>query len=299
MRTWEEWRHDYANLLLSGGNLAILLAGFQLSSRTGWQFALALTGATSFIAWIANLRRHRAIADTPTARIASAPQGYIEIFGRGHQPPGAQLVSPITQLPCLWYRYIVERKRNDRWERMDSGISGDTFGVDDGSGLMLVDPEGAEIITSRKEVLRVGEYRKTEWTLIEGEPIYVLGEHVTLGGANAVLDVRADLSALLAEWKQDRSSLLARFDADGDGDISLAEWEQARTAAAAEVAQNHREIRLREGVQLMRKPGQGRLFLIANRPAPALAKRYLLWSWTHLVLLLCAAVGVASLGGAG
>lgn len=297
MRTWEEWRHDYANLALGGGNLAILLLGFHLASRSGWQLALALTGATSFLAWLANLRRHRAIADNPTARIASAPQGYIEISGYGRQPPGAPLVSPVHQLPCLWYRYIIERKRNDRWEHEESGVSGDTFGVDDGSGMMLVDPEGAEIITSRKQVSRVGEYRKTEWTLIEGETIYVIGEHVTLGGANAVLNRRADLAALLAEWKRDKATLLARFDANGDGEISLDEWERARAAAAGEVEREHLEIRLKDGVHLMRKPGQGRLFLIANKEASQLERRYLLWSWAHLVLVLCAAAGLTYLGG--
>ena len=30
-----EWRHDYANLALGGGNLLILLLGFQLHSRIG------------------------------------------------------------------------------------------------------------------------------------------------------------------------------------------------------------------------------------------------------------------------
>lgn len=297
MRTRDEWRHDYANLALGGGNLVILLLGFQMASRAGWQFALALIGATSFLAWLANLRRHRTIADIPTARIASAPQGYIEISGRGSQPPGERLLSPVHQLPCLWYRYIVERRRDDRWEYVESGVSDDTFGVDDGSGMMLVDPEGAEIITSRKQVSRVGEYRKTEWTLIEGEMIYVLGEHVTLGGANAVLDKRADLAALLAEWKRDKVALRARFDANGDGEISLDEWEHARAEAAKEVEREHLEIRLKDGVLLMRKPGQGRLFLIANKQAPALERRYLLWSWTHLVLLLGAAAGLSWLGG--
>lgn len=299
MRTRDAWRHDYANLALSGGNLFILLLGFHMASRTGWQLALALTGATSFFAWLANLRRHRTIADTPTARIASAPQGYIEIFGHGRQLPGTPLLSPVTRLPCLWYRYVVERRRNDRWERMESGISADTFGVDDGSGVMLVDPEGAEIITSRKQISRAGEYRTTEWTLIEGEAIYVIGEHVTLGGPNAALDARADLSALLAEWKRDKASLLVRFDADGDGEISLDEWEHARAAATTEVARAHLEIRLRDGVHLMQKPARGRLFLIANSRAPALERRYLLWSRAHLALLLCAAAGVVFLGGAG
>jgi len=143
VRWTAEWRHDYANFALGGGNLAILLLGFQLHSHLGWQISFALVGLTSFWAWFANLKRYRTVADTPTSRIASAPQGYIELVGRGSQPPGDNLISPVNGLPCLWYRYRIERKNGDRWEYVESGISHDTFGVDDGSGSVLVDPDGA------------------------------------------------------------------------------------------------------------------------------------------------------------
>lgn len=288
-----EWRHDYANLALGGGNLLILLLGFQLHSRIGWQISFTLVGLTSFWAWYANLKRYRTVADTPTSRIASAPQGYIELVGRGRQPPGADLVSPISGLPCLWYRYRVERKNGDRWEHVESGISHDTFGISDGSGVVLVDPDGAEILTSRKQVSNAGGYRKTEWTLIEGETLYVIGEHITLGGPNAVLDKKSDLSTLLAEWKRDKSALLERFDANRDGEIGLDEWERARQAASDEVDRAHLDIRLKDGIHLMRQPAHGRPFLVANREVTALARHFRLWSWAHLVLIMAALLGLA------
>ena len=287
-----EWRHDYANLALGGGNLAILLLGLQLGSARGWTFTLALVVLTSFWAWYANLKRYRTMADTPTSRIVSAPQGYIEIIGHGQQPPGERLVSPLNGLPCLWYRYRIERKSGDRWEYVESGVSHDTFGITDGSGQALVDPDGAEILTSHKQISTADGYRKTEWALIEGETIYVIGEHVTLGGPNAVLDMKVDLSALLAEWKADKSALLARFDADRDGEISLEEWEHARKAASDEVDRNHLDIRLKDGVHLMRKPAHGRPFLIANREVAALVRHFRLWSWVHLAMMLAALLGL-------
>jgi hypothetical protein len=290
-----EWRHDFANFALGGGNLLILLLGFKLQSRIGWQFTLGLVGLTSFWAWYANLKRYRTIADTPTSRIASAPQGYIELVGRGQQPPGATLVSPITGLPCLWYRYRIERKHDNRWEHVESGVSHDTFGISDGSGQLLVDPEGAEVMTSRKQVSSAGGYRRTEWTLIEGETLYVIGEHVTLGGPNAVLDKKGDLATLLAEWKADKSALLARFDADRDGEISLDEWERARQAASDEVDRAHLDIRLKDGIHLMRKPAHGRPYLIANRDVVALVRHFRLWSWAHLVLIMAALLGLVFL----
>jgi len=291
-----EWRHDYANLALGGGNLLILLLGLKLQSRIGWQISFVLVGLTSFWAWYANLRRYRTIADTPTSRIASAPQGYVELVGRGQQPPGDGLVSPISGLPCLWYRYRIERKNGDRWEYVESGTSHDTFGVSDGSGQVLVDPDSAEILTSRKQVSSAEGYRKTEWTLIEGETIYVIGEHVTLGGPNAMLDKKADLATLLAEWKADNSALLARFDADRDGEISLEEWERARQAASVEVDRAHLDIRLKDGIHLMRKPAHGRPFLIANREVAALGRHFRLWSWLHLALMLATLAGLMLTG---
>lgn len=291
-----EWRHDYANLALGGGNLLVLLLGFKLQSALGWKISFTLIGLSSFWAWHANLKRYRTVADTPTSRIASAPQGYIELVGRGRQPPGDGLVSPISGLPCLWYRYRVERKDGDRWEHVESGVSHDTFGMDDGSGSVLVDPEGAEILTSRKQVSTSGGYRKTEWTLIEGETLYVVGEHVTLGGPNAVLDKKADLSSLLAEWKADRRGLLARFDTDRDGEISEEEWELARKAASDEVDRSHLDIRMKDGIHLMRRPAHGRPYLIANREVAALVRHFRLWSWAHLALLLGALLGFALIG---
>lgn len=286
------WRHDYANFALGGGNLLILLLGFQLHSPLGWQISFAWVGLSSFWAWHVNLKRYRTVADTPTSRIASAPQGYVELVGRGRQPPGGTLLSPITGLPCLWYRYRVERLNDKRWEHVESQVSHDTFGVDDGSGRVLVDPDGAEIVTSHKQVSISGGYRRTEWRLIEGETVYVIGEHITLGGPNAVLDKKTDLATLLTEWKRDKATLLARFDANRDGEISLDEWERARQAASVEIDRIHLDIRLKDGIHLIRQPAHGRPFLIANREVTELVRHFRLWSWAHLVLMLGTLLGL-------
>ncbi len=291
----EGWRHDYANWVLGGSNLFLLAIGFHQQSLFGWNLALGLIGVTSFWAWYANLKRYRLVSDTPTARIASAPQGYIEIAGRGKQPPGDELRSPMTGLPCLWYRYHVECKEGDRWETVDSRISHDTFGLDDGTGMMLVDPDDAEILTSRKQVSQRGDCRHTEWTLIAGETLYVIGEHITLGGASVQLDSSADIAAMLAEWKKDRPTLLARFDRNRDGEIDMDEWEVARREAAAEVGNAHFELRQKDGVHLMRKPADRRPFLIANRKVEAMIRHYKMWSAIHLLLLFGALGGIVFL----
>jgi len=293
LQRWaDEWRHDYDNLALSGGQLFILFMGFKQHTPIGWQISFSVVGLTSFWAWHRNLKRHRTVADTPSSRIASAPQGYVVLTGRGQQPPGEILRSPVNGLPCLWYRYRIERRNGDEWEHVESGTSHDTFGVSDGSGQILIDPDGAEIMTSHRQVTNEGSYRKTEWTLIEGETIYVIGEHVTLGGPNAVLSKSADLSTLLAEWKADKTALLARFDTNRDGEISMEEWERARHEASVEIDRAHLDIRLQDGIHLIRKPAHGRPFIVANRDINALTGHFRLWSWVHLTLMLGALAGL-------
>ncbi|MGA7181439.1 MAG: hypothetical protein WBX11_17890 [Thiobacillaceae bacterium] len=228
--------------------------------------------------------------DTPTAKVISAPQGYVEFAGRGKQPPGDELTSFLTGLPCLWYRYKVERRSGDKWVHDSSGESHDTFGLDDGSGLVLIDPDGAEILTSRKRVWIEDIYRKTEWSLIEGEKLYAVGEHATVGGAQSDFDTNNDISLLLSDWKKDKASLLKRFDRNHDGEIDLAEWELVRKAAELEVEQEHQQIRLSDGVHVLRKPRDGRPYLIANKLPGELIRRYQIWSWTYLF------VALASLG---
>lgn len=288
------WWRSYANIALTGGNLGFLLLAVKFPTPGGVSLAAGLVCLSSLYAWYLNLDRYSAVMDTPTSRIASAPQGYIEVFGKGFHPQGSRLVSPLSGLPCLWYHYIVEQKNGNKWQRVSEGISTDPFGLDDGSGTALIVPDEAEILTSRKEVSRRGHYRHTEWTLIEGETLYVLGEHVTIGGASAVLDFRRDVSDLLAEWKRDQPALLLRFDHGRSGDISPEEWEAVRASAQALVSREHHEARLQPGMHLLRKPA-GRLFLIANRTPEHLTSRYRWWAWVHLAFVIMACLTIAAL----
>lgn len=288
------WRHAYVNSALTGGNLLFLLIALKSPTPGGIGLAAGLVSISSLYAWYLNLGRYSAVSDNPTSRIVSAPQGYVEIVGKGMHPSGSRLISPNSGLPCLWYHYIIEEKNGNKWQRVDESISTDPFGINDGSGMALVAPDEAEIMTSHKEITMRGHYRHTEWTLIEGETLYVLGEHVTVGGANAVLDFRQDVSDLLSEWKRNRPALLRRFDRDGDGDISLEEWGAARKAAQTQIKREHHDARIKHGTHLFRKPA-GRLYLIANRTPEHLASRYRRWAWVHLGVVILACITLAAL----
>jgi hypothetical protein len=290
-----ELKRQTANVYTSLAYLALVTIGFEVGSPAGWLVSIAVIGLIALVAWLGSLKRYRAIDDTPTSRVASAAQGYVELQGRAFPHPGAPVISKLNLLPCCWYRYeIWERNRDNKWQKMDAGESGDTFLLRDDSGECVVDPDDAEIMTRHKRTWHEGRYRYTEWTLIERDPLYALGDFVTLS-AHAELNTRADVAALLAQWKRDKQQLLQRFDADRDGAISLDEWEEARRQAKAEVERQHRDFRLAGNIaHVLRRPADGRMFLLANMEPESLARRYRNWAWTHLAVLLAAVAGGAT-----
>ncbi len=279
-------RQSYAQFITSGGQLVLLFIGLKAESRAGWIFCLGLIAFISLIAWMSTLRRRRAITDTPTSRIASAAQGYVELLGTGRPLDHPPLLSPLTRLPCLWYRYQVEEKKGDKWQTISRDESNVSFIIDDGSGRCVVDVEGAEILTRHKETWTEGHYRNTEWKLLINDEVYALGDFHTLGGGSVDLDAREDLNALLAEWKKDKDTLLERFDLNGDGEIDMQEWGLARQAARREVSRMHREARNDSDVNTLCCPRNGRHYLLSNLDPNKLARRYLLWSAFHVVVFL-------------
>jgi hypothetical protein len=286
-------QRSYAMLVTSGAQLFLLVAGFQLDSRTGWLTSLGLMATISLFTWLSALKRLRAIRDTPTSKIASAAQGYVELNGRGEAFGDTPLSSKLRLHPCLWYRYKIERRDSEKdWKTEDSGESFDSFLLRDESGICVVDPEPAEISTRHKDCWTIKDHRYTEWTLVQGDRLYVIGEFRTKNCA-LEFDSRAELNDLLAEWKQDMPELYRRFDLDNDGELDEQEWALARQAAKREVATNQREAHAAADLHLMGKPPGGKPYLISNLAPEKLSQRYLLWSWAHLLILLSA------LGGAG
>lgn len=277
-------RREYGQFITSGAQLGLLIVGLQQESRVGWTVCVTLMAIISLFAWMSTMRRRRAIVDTPTSRIASAAQGYVELHGTGRPLDDPPLLSHLTQLPCLWYRYIVEEKSNDKWRTVSKGESDIAFIIDDGTGRCVVDVDGAEILTRHKETWERGGYRNTEWKLLINDPVYALGEFRTVGGGTLELDANSDINALLAEWKKDKARLLKRFDLDGDGSIDMKEWTLARQAARREVSKQHREARAEADVHTLRCPAAGRLYLLSNLDPDKITRRYLWWAAFHLTV---------------
>lgn len=288
------YRYTTGEWVTSGAQFFLLIVGAQIGTAQGWRWSLAALAAMSFAAWMASYRRYRQIEDLPTSRIASAAQGYVELYGRAAMLAGAPLLSRLSGLPCCWYRYTIERKDSDNdWKQQESGMSNAHFLLRDDTGECVVSPEGAEVVGVRADVRREGDYRYTEWLILPGGPLYAIGELRTVGGAAAELDERRDVNALLADWKRDRGALLARYDADRNGEIDLREWEAARLDAHRAVRQEHRDTRMQDGVHLIAKPRDGRLFLLAGELPERLGRRFARWSAVHLAVFFIS--GVAAL----
>lgn len=280
---------QYTQLVTSGAQLLLVLVGLQIGTYQGWLITLGIMALISLFAWISALRRLREVRDTATSRIASAAQGYVELVGRGKMFGDTPVLSKLLQLPCLWYRYKVERKDSDnKWHTDDSGESEDSFVLDDGSGQCVIDPCNAEILTTHKDTWQKGDYRYTEWKLLNIDSIYVIGEFKTLGGSSLALDANEELKAVLVEWKQDTQTLHARFDLDNDGNLSLQEWELARRAARREAASRMREAYNQSDTHFLAKPHNRRLFLISNLPPDKISRRYALWTCIHLIIFFAA-----------
>jgi len=178
--------------------------------------------------------RLRTVADTPTARIHSAPQGYVELAGFA-RPHLGTIEGPLSGRPCLWYRYRIERRgggRRQEWRPVEQGVSHESFRLDDGSGQCIVDPAGA-LMRARTRDAWTGarrhpqggtptrwyqasdQYRYTEERIHDGDPLYCLGRFET--PLRGPAERHRLQGALLRVWKQDPGRM-ARFDTDGDGD---------------------------------------------------------------------------------
>jgi len=290
MSIMRAWRGRLYSILFIAQ--AVLLGfALQLGDAKVWTLVLGIAAALNLFGWLRAQRIARAIADTPTSRVASAAQGYVELHGQAQAHDGVQLLTPHSQLPCVWYRYLLERREGDKWRHVDSAESELAFDLQDASGRCAVYPAGAHIETTRKEVRRQGDLRHTEWVLLKDDRLYALGAFDSLRPEQLALNARVDEGELLAEWKQDQEALRRRFDLDGNGAISPREWMLARQAARREIAHRHQAIRNEAVRHTLRKPADGRPFLISNLAPESLGRRYRWMSWGFLALML------GSLGG--
>jgi hypothetical protein len=288
-----------------------------------WLIVAALAGAGGYCFWYGfrAWRKNRIIEDTPTSRVRSASQGYVELLGRGASLPKADVKGPLTGIPCTWWRYKIEEKRYSGRSRSWTTIAGDTsatpFLLDDGTGQCLIDPRGAEVFPGASSVwygpeswpeiripdgegvfgwlvdaLLTDRYRYTEHRLQPKESVFAIGEFRSLGGVS-VANTEQEVGELLHSWKQDQAKLLARFDSNRDGVLSADEWDKARAAAREQVLAKRVAEPRQPGVNVLCAPADGRAFLLAASDGESLARRLRWRARVSIAAFLAAVTAVA------
>lgn len=280
------------NPAMSGNRFKFFLLVACLAAGAVYSFWYA------FKAWAKN----RVIEDTPTSRVRSAAQGYVELSGRAMPPPNSETKAPLTGRPCTWWRYKIEERRSSgrsrSWTTLQSATSETPFLLDDGTGQCLIDPRGAEVFPGASDIwygpsewpqvripdgsgffgrladaLVTDKYRYTEYRLQPQEPLYAIGAFRSLGGVS-VESPDAAIAELLRTWKQDQAGLLARFDVNHDGALSSAEWDQARAAARRQILDGRAADERPPSLNVLSHPADGRAFLLAASDGESLAKKF-------------------------
>ncbi len=281
-----------------------------------WKGILMLSGFAGFSFWRVwvNFRRCRAIEDTPTAKVASAPQGEVELSGTAVAVQAKTQVCPLTGASCLWYFFQVERYerqgKNSHWVTISSGRSSDVFGLRDLTGLALVAPLGAEVTPRHHRQWRghspspaagfeekgflsgMGNYRYTEDLIRSDDFVYVLGWFETLSGLPSA---GSNLNEKLRELKRNPKELAARFDSNRDGEISLEEWDAARSKIEEELRQESAKVPSTPDVHTVHSPPpeSNTPFLISSFSQEELAGTYKRRAFLWLVgFLACGSIAV-------
>ena len=259
-----------------------------------WFWAAGSCAATvaGFYFAFRSLRRARIIEDTPTARVRSAPQGYVELEGTAEVMDGEPVVAPLSGLECCWWQYEIHRKGpKGGWNIVEQKTSDDLFLLKDETGSCIIDPEGAEVTPADRKVWygsnhypgRYGtdgtigilsEYRYTEKHLYAFRPLYAIGLFHSLGDSYHT-QARGEIArALLREWKS-RPEVMHSFDKNGDGTVDPQEWEQVRKSASIQAANEYRTIQARQIPHMLsRPPDNHQPFLLSTYPQHRLVRRY-------------------------
>ena len=293
------WRYGIPALFFFGGVTVV-------QKGSGWWSWLWQQGVESgllpallagFLLWrgFFAVRLKRRIENTPVSRIRSLATGMVEVFGRVERC--YSLVTPVTQIPCIYYRLLRYRRdsRNATWRLTSQRSSGlHPFWLSDATGKILIDPLGADLRPGHRQEgsgdgLNNGFFGRehqpdsdekwVEESIPEGEMLYVLGFAAPRRRSGESLHEATGVR--LRDLKQS-PELHRRFDKNNDGKIDADEWDEARRVIAGEVAnsrlQGEQERRKQEeSLVIGASPRRSLPFLIAQTINEKAVTRALWW----------------------
>ncbi len=124
--------------------LAITTAFYE--KATFWALIGVAGGLYLFVRGFKILQRKRLLENTPESKIRSASMGLVEISGQAVGP--YTISAPACGLDCFYYRTIAwelkQSGKNKEWVKVAEESLHVPFFLDDGTGRLLVDCNGAE-----------------------------------------------------------------------------------------------------------------------------------------------------------
>ncbi len=300
------------------------MQGFSHYSSGDWflLIALCIAAVASLFYSFKMFHRARLIEDMPTSKIRSAIQGYVELYGKAVWLDGPEIIAPLTGLPCAWYSFSIEERNqhgNNKWRRIDHGISDHLFMLKDETGECVIDPDGAEVTPSitdtwygskpkrtldalknypvlnmlnKTGALTNAPYRYTERRLNINEFVYAIGEFKSVG-----TDYRKETNQLVRDFlnklKRDKAKL-AEYDEDQDGNIDQEEWENARKDAKNAAIEAQLNNPLPKATHILKKPEVKKYqpFLLSAKAESHLSRHNKIFSIVLAILFIILSVGI-------
>jgi hypothetical protein len=247
-------------------------------------------GAAGLYWFYYGFSRQRGVADTPTSRIASAAQGYVELFGEAFKLKGIRELFAENGVSCLWHRRVGGMEA-------DAAADGtqEPFGVRDETGYAIVLPYHAHVEPVRRHTLNDAEGGLyVEDRILAGDKLYILGEFTS---SEPSFDLEKAVANKLLQWREDPRALLAQFDANRDGQIDAQEdWKMRVQALHAAQAEGDAAIAKYRAVNLIKSPEDGRAFIISTRPRRSFNRRLAAWEVLGLVAFITGIFSAGYLG---
>ncbi|SET19835.1 E3 Ubiquitin ligase [Nitrosomonas marina] len=271
-------------------------------------FTLTLMALVCFWLVFYYLKHARLIEDTPTSKIRSAAQGYVEIMGTVSMASNHLLSAPLSGTACVWFTYKIQQYRrtgkSSHWSTIEEKTSTEQFLIKDDTGTCVINPEGAEVQTTysrtwyghtkkpvqaKKSInffnIIIGKrYRYIEKIIQADDILYALGDFKTNGGGRNVPGIHQMTGIVIREWRHNYKLILKHFDRDKNGVIDMTEWEEVRTAARQEAEKRRQKLtQLPTVFSLGNTTKKQQPFILSTLGQQKLVKKYRLFAILSLI----------------
>lgn len=246
----------------------------------------------------------RLIKDTPTSKIRSAAQGFVELEGiasQDHTP----MPSPLSQRPCIWFDYCIEKRvqsdKTTSWRTISSNRHPGPLILDDTTGQCLIRLKKAKVyggirtswmgnspfptslsVDRQDSFLQFGNYRYTETIIPPGSPLYALGSFTTKRPIDGHSREGA-MGSIIRRWKENYDDLLTRFDRNKDGKLDDKEWELVRLAAKLEAENMEQDLVNMEDINYMDK-ASGQPLIVSTEDQRDTGRKFMWYAFFFLLV---------------